>query len=182
MAASSEKLLEQFRYFTNLIHRERYRPDRGVNGVSLNRSQGWLLGLLVNNDGLSQTELSRKMQIRTASLGELVSKLEQSGYVERRTNEKDKRVFNVYLTAEGRKVVHEVTAVRQAMLDTVFSGLTGDEKDQLAALMGKLIDWLEKDSGSPMDAAEQAEMMRRGPEDREENEEFLSRPGLFGQD
>ncbi len=160
MNTLSEKLLQQFRYFTNLIHRERYRPDFGGNGRSLNRSQGLLLALLLDNDGLSQTELSRKMQIRTASLGELVDKLEQSGYVERRVNEKDKRVLNVYLTEEGRKVVNEVVQARGALLDTVFSGLSEDEKNQLSALMGKLIDWLEKDAG-PLDASEEEEMMRR---------------------
>ncbi len=143
MGHTAEQLLEQFRYFTNLMHRERSRSDFGGAGGSLNRSQGHLLGLLLQSDGLSQKELSQQLQIRPASLGELVDKLERNGYVERRINSKDKRLLNVYLTPAGRQVVSEVIQARRAMLDTIFAALSDAEKSQLHVLMAKLIHSLE---------------------------------------
>jgi DNA-binding MarR family transcriptional regulator len=137
---SSEKLLQQIYYFTNLINRERYRPNAKVNETKVNPAQAHLLGLLVVQDGLTQKELSTKLQIRPASLGELVDKLQQTGFVERRVNIKDKRITNVYLTEEGRKSVKEVMQARQELVDSIFSDLSEEEKNQLSNLMSKLID------------------------------------------
>ncbi|MBU3071888.1 MarR family winged helix-turn-helix transcriptional regulator [Clostridium estertheticum] len=140
----SEKLLQQFNYFTNLIHRGRQQQSFGAHEINLGRGQGHLLGVLITNDGLTQKELSTQLRIRPTSLGELVSKLEQSNYVERRVNENDKRVSNVYITEEGRKIVNEIMKERQVMVNNMFISLSEDEKQQLLALMGKLITTMEE--------------------------------------
>ncbi len=173
MSHSLEKLFQQIQYFLNLVQREQYRRivqreqyhrSFKAGEISINRSQGHLLGVLLVHDGLTQKELSRQLQIRPASLGELVDKLAQNGYVERRVNENDKRVLNVYLTEAGHRVVDEVIQARQAMLDTIFSGLAEDEQQQLSALMGKLIEALEQnpghdDSGEPEPVGERRQRM-----------------------
>ena len=140
----SEKLLQQFHYFTNLIHRGRQQQHFGAHELNLGRGQGHLLGVLITNDGLTQRELSTQLRIRPTSLGELVSKLEQSNYVERRVNENDKRVSNVYITEEGRKIVNEIMKERQVVINNMFIILSEDEKQQLLALMGKLITSMEE--------------------------------------
>ena len=135
----SEKLLEQFNYSRNLIHRRRQQQDFRANEINLDRGQGYLLGVLLAHDGLTQSELSAELNIRPASLGELVSKLEQNGYVKRRVNENDKRVSNVYLMEEGRKIVNEIIIkARQEEVGFMFNGLSEDEQYQLLTLMVKL--------------------------------------------
>ncbi|MPQ30513.1 MarR family transcriptional regulator [Clostridium estertheticum] len=140
----SEKLLQQFHYFTNLINRGRQQQSFGVHEINLGRGQGHLLGVLITNDGLTQKELSTQLRIRPTSLGELVSKLEQSNYVERRVNENDKRASNIYITEEGRKIVNEIMKERQVVINNMFIILSEDEKQQLLALMGKLITAMEE--------------------------------------
>jgi DNA-binding MarR family transcriptional regulator len=144
---TSEKLLQQINYFTNLVNRQQHNASSKSNEMMVSRAQGHLLGLLLMKDGLTQKELSSQLQIRPASLGELVDKLQQNGYVERRVNEKDKRVSNVYLTEEGRKSANEVMEARMQLVDNIFSGLAEEEMDQLSSLMGKLIDSIEQGSG-----------------------------------
>jgi DNA-binding MarR family transcriptional regulator len=140
----SEQLLGQFHHFISLIQRWGHQQHFNPNGLNINHGQGHLLGVLLVHDGLTQTELSTQLRIRPSSLGELVNKLEQSGYVRRHINENDKRVFNVYLTEEGRKVGLQVMKARQEAMATTFPGLSEDEKHQLSTLMGKLITSMEE--------------------------------------
>ena len=137
----SEKLIYQIYNFTNMTHRQHQHGDSRGNdlNIGLGRGQGHLLGILLTKDGLTQKELSTQLQIRPASLGELVDKLESSGYVERRANEKDKRVSNVFLKEEGRKLVEEIIESRNLAVDKIFSCLSEDEKNQLSGIMDKLM-------------------------------------------
>lgn len=136
----SEQLLHQFHLFHKLLHRERARQRHRHHEFNPARGQGHVLGVLLARDGLSQKELSELLQVRPASLGELVGKLEQSGLVERRINDEDKRVINVYLTDKGRAAISGVVDSRSAMIEPLFAGLTEEEKLQLSALLGKLIE------------------------------------------
>jgi DNA-binding MarR family transcriptional regulator len=95
-------------------------------------------------DGLTQKDLSDKLQIRLASLGELVSKSQQNGYVEKRVNEKDKRVSNVYITEEGRKAIEGAMNARMGLVEVIFSGLSEEEINQLSILMDKLVNSIEQ--------------------------------------
>ena len=140
-----ERLLQQFFYFMNLMSRGRQQEHFGDNEIKLSHGQGHLLGVLLTNDGSTQKELSLQLRIRPTSLGELVTKLEQNGYVERRVNENDKRVMNIYLTEKGRKVVNDVMKDRHVVINKMFSGLSEDgEQQQLFTLMGKLIATMEE--------------------------------------
>lgn len=148
MRFSSEQMLDQFRHYNNLLRREYSRFRDEIVCGRLSHSQGLLLSLLVENDGLTQKELSTQLRIRPASLGELVDKLEKMKYVKRQVNEKDKRFSNVYLLDEGRKVFKEIIQAKRIDAEDIFSILSEDEKNQLSALMTKLIRSLEKNSVS----------------------------------
>ncbi|WP_058303424.1 MarR family winged helix-turn-helix transcriptional regulator [Gorillibacterium timonense] len=167
----SEMLLHQFHLFQKLIHRERARQRHHHHDFTIARGQGHLLGVLLARDGMTQKELSNLLQVRPASLGELVSKLELNGLVERRTNEEDKRVINVFLTEKGRAAISGVVDSRSAMIDPLFAALNEDEKLQLSGLLGKLIDSLEASQaedhdpfqGRPEDFGEAGAWGFRGP-------------------
>lgn len=140
----SEKLLERTYYFRNLIQSWRQQQHFRANEINLDRGQGFLLGVLLTHDGLTQSELSIELHIRPASLGELVNKLQQNGYVKRCVNEKDKRVSNVYITNEGRNIVNEIIKARTEAVDFIFTGLSEDEGHQFLMLIDKLISSMEK--------------------------------------
>lgn len=138
----SEELLQQIRNCTNLVHRL-IHSDHFLNPVAvrntIGRAQGLVLHVLAECDGMTQTEITEKLDIRPSSLGELVAKLEKGGYVERRQNETDKRVINVFLTEKGREIEKEFVNPRQQAAESWCAGLSEQEKSQLSDLLGKLI-------------------------------------------
>jgi DNA-binding MarR family transcriptional regulator len=56
---------------------------------------------LWSEDGLTQTELSHRVGIETASSTSILDQLETLGLVDRRRNSSDRRKINVYLTPKG---------------------------------------------------------------------------------
>ena len=102
MGPNGEGLLQHFRRCTNWMHRVHNRLEGGECG-GLHHGQGKLLATLLQQDGCSQRELCGLLQIRPASLSELLDKLERSGAVERRQSPDDRRVSCGYLTDLGRE-------------------------------------------------------------------------------
>lgn len=140
---SSEKILHKIHFCTNLIQKlvnsEHQRARLNTTETGIGHSQLSVLSILLKNDGLTQKEITSQLRIRSASLGELLSKLEQNGYVEKHSNENDKRTYNVYLTEKGRTAANNFANARQIAVDSWCSGLSDTDKDHLSDLLEKLI-------------------------------------------
>ena len=84
--------------------------DLGVGGPGI----GALLRL-VEEDGLTQAELSRRQRVEAPSMCRLVDRLERDGLAERRADPGDRRATRVHISAEGR--------VLNELLGRVLDGL-----------------------------------------------------------
>lgn len=115
------------------------------HGGSGRHGQNRVLAVLMMQDGTSQKDLAYLLGIRPQSLSEALAKLEESDMIERRHNENDRRVVNVYLTDAGRDRARKVAEDRKKSAADVFSVLTDEEKDQLSAMLGKVSAKLEED-------------------------------------
>ncbi len=130
------------------------------HGGSGRHGQNRVLAVLMMQDGTSQKDLAYLLGIRPQSLSEALAKLEESGMVERRHNEDDRRVVNVYLTEAGRSRATKVAEDRKKNAADVLSVLTDEEKEQLSAILGKLSAKLEEERAqktSPRDEEAGAE-------------------------
>ncbi len=58
-----------------------------------------------------------------ASLSELLDKMQKSGWIQRRVNEKDRRKINIFLTEDGLGISQQMIEARRDMVNTVFGVL-----------------------------------------------------------
>ena len=79
------------------------------------------------------------MRINPSSVSELISKLESEGYVVRTVDPDDKRATLITLTEVGRARAYELEDERNERFEKFFEPLTEEEKEQLLALMEKLM-------------------------------------------
>lgn len=101
---------------------------------------GRILSKLVHQgDGISQSALAEKMNIRPQSLSEALTRMEDRGWIVRRPNPQDKRGTLVYLTEEGRAQEERLAERRRKTADYLLSALSEDEKDTLSALLDKIL-------------------------------------------
>ena len=84
------------------------------------------------------TELGQRLLIRPASVTGAVDRLERQGLVQRSASKEDQRVRRVRLTSQGRKLVARVLKGHAAQIESLFTGLTARELDDLAASLQRL--------------------------------------------
>jgi len=133
MNTQNELLNDVFRKVGALRRRNRHAAMMGNYPNTQNRA----LSLLAMNDGMSQRQFAYLLGIRPQSTGEILNKLESNGYISRQPAENDGRVNLVYLTDEGRKQAAEIEKQQN---EDIFDCLSDEEKEQLTALLGKIVE------------------------------------------
>jgi DNA-binding MarR family transcriptional regulator len=106
--------------------------------------------------GLTMTQLAVLRELRTgprtasrlaaavglsaASVSHLVDRLERRSLVSRRRNAEDRRCIEIHLEAPGEKLLGETHVVRGSSLHSAVESMSGDERQQLAAVLRNLVD------------------------------------------
>ncbi|SRR6266567_2869122 len=110
--------------------------------LELTPADAGILRLLCAEPGLSQQELAAKLQIHPSRLVAILDSLEKRGFVERRANPHDRRLYSVHLTKNGGEVLEKIGKVAREHQDALLSALSQEERDALAALLLKIADRL----------------------------------------
>jgi DNA-binding MarR family transcriptional regulator len=88
--------------------------------------------------GLTPTSLSRFRGVSRNTISSLLRGLEEQGYIRRTLDAEDRRVFRIQLTDAGREVAQSSAPERVTYINRLASGLSGEEREQLIALLEKL--------------------------------------------
>ena len=88
--------------------------------------------------GVRQKTLTEELRITPSSVSELITKLQNDGYVKRTVDPEDKRATLITLTELGEARAAELQDEKSEMLGKAFANLTDGEKEQLIALLEKL--------------------------------------------
>ncbi|WP_238918672.1 MarR family transcriptional regulator [Clostridium sp. YIM B02555] len=121
---SSDELLITLNKFINMYQRSLYKARAHYTPY---RGQVRLLNIIAQNDGLIQKELTEILDIRSATLSELLDKLERSNLIKRTKDEVDKRKMRVFLTSEGLDFLKKFEN-QNDISEQVFETLSGEEK------------------------------------------------------
>lgn len=89
--------------------------------------------------GIRQKAIIDKVGLGQSSVSELINKLEDDGYVERKVDPSDKRATLLFLTEKGQARALEVEDERKEFFSEIFAKLTEEEKETLSAIMDKLL-------------------------------------------
>lgn len=137
-------LLFKFHLATKMIHNKQHDS----RGMDLQRGQGRLLRSLLREDGISQKELAEKVNINPSSLSELIVKLEEKEHIVRKKDEKDKRIYNIYITDKGRELASFIVKAREDTSREIFQVLNENDQKELLRILDILLeknDYLEID-------------------------------------
>lgn len=107
-------------------------------GLDLTKEQMVILKKLHTEDGLNQNKLAFLTYRDKSSLARLLSKMETKGYIRRKQNTEDKRINDVFLTEEGSIIYEKTRPVIKEMIETMESGITEEEKQQIIKTLKKV--------------------------------------------
>ncbi len=104
-------------------------------------AQTFVLRELWREEPLSQVEISQRLDIGKATVGQTLKRLERGGFVERRRSDDDGRIIVVYLTQKGRDVrapLAEAAWAQLADVETMLGPKAAKELEKnLQTLLGK---------------------------------------------
>ncbi len=125
-----------------LLGRRIYLPSvrhlRATN-PGLDKASVPLLGALEEHGDVRPSDLAVALELDLSTVSRQVHQLEQLGLVTRRPDGDDGRASRISLTQAGSESLASVRKNRAAMLDEVFHDWPTDERQQLLALLDRLL-------------------------------------------
>jgi MarR family transcriptional regulator, transcriptional regulator for hemolysin len=115
----------------DVAHQLRVLIDAKAQPYNLTRMKWLALAILDRQDGISQSELAEKMDIERSSVGRLLDRMEQRGFIRRVPDAQDRRFVRVFITDEGRPLLEELEKVSSDVKKIAISGLSKKELDDL---------------------------------------------------
>jgi DNA-binding MarR family transcriptional regulator len=117
--------------------------DRRVKDMGLTRSQWWVLNHLYRDDGMTQAQLADLLEVERPTLGRLLDRLENNGWVRREACGTDRRAKRVFLTEAMGPSMREMRSIAAAVRADALCGLDPEEQeefvDTLLAVKGNLL-------------------------------------------
>lgn len=88
-------------------------------------------------DGMTLSDLSKRMMVSNGNLTGLVDRLVASGHLDRRVSETDRRAQVIRLTAAGRGEFRAMAAEHEAWIADLFGDLSQREQKDMMRLLAK---------------------------------------------
>ena len=113
----------------------RKRFDQRARALGLTRAQWQVLAHLSRNEGINQSGLADILEIENITLGRLVDRLEESGWVERRLSGNDRRVRLLHLTEKAKPILGRMRALGLETRGEALSGLSAEDQATLLTML-----------------------------------------------
>ena len=127
--------------------------DRRVAHLELTRVQWRALKHLGHAEGVTQVELADRLDMEPIALGRVIDRLQKAGFVERRADPADRRVWRLYLLPQSARVTGPVEAVAQALRKEATAGISAADLATTLAVLDRVRDNLSRidreDRGEP---------------------------------
>ncbi|MEU7838647.1 MULTISPECIES: MarR family transcriptional regulator [unclassified Nonomuraea] len=103
--------------------------------LGLHSGQELLLNQLWQEDGLTQSELIRRLGVEPPTVTKTVQRLERAGFLHRSPDPDRPRMIRVWLTDAGKAVREPVEQIWTRMDEELLSAFDPDERDMFGRLL-----------------------------------------------
>ena len=107
--------------------------DRQAARYGITRAQWAVLAKVERAEGLKQTELAEQMEMQPITLTRLIDRLCDNGWIERRSDDADRRVNRLYLRKAARPLLGKLSGLRSELTATALQGINPSDAQRLLA-------------------------------------------------
>jgi MarR family transcriptional regulator, transcriptional regulator for hemolysin len=105
----------------------RTRADARARAFGMTRAQWMILVRLETNPGMSQNELAALIEVEPITVARLVDRLESRGFVERRPDPADRRIWRLHLSPAAAPMLKEIAKVRRELNEALVADIPSGE-------------------------------------------------------
>jgi MarR family transcriptional regulator, organic hydroperoxide resistance regulator len=120
---------------------------RDLAKYGVHPGQNLMLSALAEEDGLTPGELSGRLGITGPTVVKAAQRMEASGLVSRRRDDKDGRLVRIYLTERGRSVVGPIEDDIRAIGERATAALTAEQRQTLLTGLAQVFESLQPEAG-----------------------------------
>lgn len=133
-------LSENLRILAQVLHEICQRNSRQeACPVPMSRNQLYILRMLASAGELPIGEIARTLDISNAAASKNIDRLQEGGFVERRSHPQDRRSHDVLLLEAGRKVAAAYDLILDKKQRALMANFTVEEKAVLLDLVRRII-------------------------------------------
>jgi MarR family transcriptional regulator, transcriptional regulator for hemolysin len=107
--------------------------DRQAARYGITRAQWAVLAKVERFEGMKQTELAEQMEMQPITLTRLIDRLCDAGWIERRSDDSDRRVNRLYLRKAARPLLAKLSGLRSELTETALDGIGATDAQRLLA-------------------------------------------------
>jgi MarR family transcriptional regulator for hemolysin len=107
--------------------------DRQAARYGITRAQWAVLAKVERAEGMKQSELAEQMEMQPITLTRLIDRLCDNGWIERRSDDSDRRVNRLYLCKAARPLLGKLSALRSELTATAMAGISAPDAHRLLA-------------------------------------------------
>ena len=107
--------------------------DRQASRFGITRAQWAVLAKVERFEGMKQSELAEQMEMQPITLTRLIDLLCDAGWIERRSDDSDRRVNRLYLRKAARPLLAKLSGLRSEITGTAIEGISPADANRLLA-------------------------------------------------
>lgn len=131
-----QEIMASINAFKNKMHTK--VMDEGLQ-QRVPHSQWFVLCIIENHKNLGIKEISNMLCITSSATTQLVDGLVASGYVRRKTNNKDRRSLELILSKKGQTHIKKMKSTYAKAMETLFKVLSDKELETYNTLHKKIL-------------------------------------------
>jgi DNA-binding MarR family transcriptional regulator len=103
--------------------------DQAMRPHGATRAQWWVLAQLSRRPegGMTQAELARLLGLGKVATGSMIDRLEASGFVRRRDDALDRRIYRIVMTAKGRAMLARMVDIGRRLNGLILDGVAAED-------------------------------------------------------
>lgn len=130
--------------------------DRRASHLGLTRVQWRALKRIHQSEGVTQSELADVLDMEPIAVGRVIDRLQKAGFVERRSDPDDRRVWRLHLLPPSEAVMHDIEAVAVSVREDCLAGIEATELATALKVLGQI-----RENLSQLDRASRGESSLR---------------------
>ncbi|MCE5234215.1 MAG: MarR family transcriptional regulator [Mizugakiibacter sp.] len=128
-----------FGYLINDVTRLfRKHFDRRATRFGLTRAQWRAVKRLHVCEGITQAELAEILEMEPIAIGRVIDRLQAGGFVERRADPADRRLWRLHLTARARAVAADMEEISRGLRTDATRDIPGADVEKCVEVLERM--------------------------------------------
>jgi DNA-binding MarR family transcriptional regulator len=134
---------------TDVTRLMRKQFDRRALRFDLTRAQWRALKRVHHAEGITQNELAEFLEMEPIAVGRVIDRLQKAGFIERRADPHDRRVWRLHLLPRAHAVVDDMEHISAELFQQAHRGISPAEMQSMISVLARM-----KDNLNALDGAD----------------------------